>query len=202
MVFAMTWKDFVYQCVVELCNQAGKRTFSLQELWRSFQKDFEGFSKDNNNVQAKVRQQLQFLRDDGLLSFLDQRGTYTLRGVEILKGELEDEKVLEVSQARPEKREYLIETYARNKGWVAEAKNQFGVYCMCFHCKNTFNKPDGSPYIEVHHIIPMAEGGEDGLWNLAVLCAHHHRMAHFADDKTRLGLQNDLLAETKARLGN
>lgn len=198
----MTWKDFVYQCVVELCNQAGKRTFSLQELWQSFQKDFEGFSKDNNNVQAKVRQQLQFLRDDGLLSFLDQRGTYTLRGVEILKGELEDEKVLEVSHAKPEKREYLIETYARNKGWVAEAKNRFGVYCMCSHCKNTFNKPDGFPYIEVHHIIPMAEGGEDGLWNLAVLCAHHHRMAHFADATTRLSLQNSLLAETKARLGN
>lgn len=196
----MTWKEFVYQRVVDLCNQLGKRTFGLQELWQTFHREFEGFSKDNHNVQAKVRQQLQFLRDEELLSFLDRRGTYTLRGVEILAGELEDDKVLEVSKAKPEKREYLIETYARNKGWVAEAKNRFGVYCMCSNCKNTFIKPDGTPYIEVHHIIPMSEGGEDGLWNLAVLCAHHHRMAHFADNTICLTLQKTLLAETQARL--
>lgn len=196
----ITWKKFVYQCVIDLCNQRGKRTFSLQELWQSFQLAFENFSKDNHNVEAKVRQQLQFLRDDGLLSFLDQRGSYTLRGVEVLQDELEDDKILEVSRAAPTKREYLIETFARNKGWVAEAKNRFGVYCMCPNCKNTFVKPDGVPYIEVHHIIPMAEGGEDGLWNLAVLCGHHHRMAHFADSSTCLSLQKTLLAETQARL--
>lgn len=197
----MTWKDFVYQCVVDLCNQSGKRTFTLQELWQSFQSVFEGFSESNNNAQAKVRQQLQFLRDDNLLSFLDQRGTYTLKGVELLKDEVEDEKVVEISRAEPQRREYLIETFARNRGWVAEAKNRFGVYCMSQDCKNTFNKPDGTPYIEVHHIIPMADGGEDGLWNLAVLCAHHHRMAHFSAPETCLALQNKLLAETQARLG-
>jgi len=196
----MTWKEFVYQRVVDLCNQIGKRTFSLQELWQFSQHEFANFSKDNHNVEAKVRQQLQFLRDDNLLSFLNQRGTYTLRGVEVLKDELEDDKILEVSRATPEKREYLIETFARNKGWVAEAKNRFGVYCMCPNCKNTFAKPDGTAYIEVHHIIPMAAGGEDGLWNLAVLCAHHHRMAHFADTATCLTLQKTLLAETQARL--
>lgn len=197
----MTWKDFVYHCALELCNRAGKRTFSLQELWQAFQGDFEGFSKDNNNVQAKVRQQLQFLRDDGLLSFLDQRGTYTLMGIDLLKGEVEDEKIAEVSKAEPQRREYLIETFARNRGWVAEAKNRFGVYCMHSGCRNTFNKPDGKPYIEVHHIVPMSEGGEDGLWNLAVLCAHHHRMAHFADVETCRNLRNSLLVEIQARLG-
>ncbi|MFM9912585.1 MAG: HNH endonuclease [Methylophilaceae bacterium] len=72
---------------------------------------------------------------------------------------------------------------------------------MCQSCNNTFNKPDGTPYIEVHHIIFMSEGGEDGLWNLAVLCAHHHRMAHFSDKKTCLKLQKTLLSETQARLG-
>lgn len=197
----MTWKEFVIQCVRELCDEAGKRTFTLQELWGEFGTAFEKFSTENNNVQAKVRQQLQFLRDDGLLSFLDQRGTYTLRGVEILKGEVEDENVIEVSRSEPLKREYLIETFARNRGWVAEAKNRFGVYCMCSDCRNSFNKPDGTPYIEVHHIVPMSEGGEDGLWNLAVLCAHHHRMAHFADAGTCKSLRERLLLETQARLG-
>lgn len=195
----MTWKDFVYSHAVDLCDQQGKRTFTLQQLWQTYQSEFEKFSSANKNVQAKVRQQLQFLRDDGLLSFLDQRGSYTLKGV-ILKGELEDEKVAEISSAEPGKREYLIETYARNRGWVVEAKNRFGVYCMCADCRNTFTKPDGQPYIEVHHIVALSEGGEDSLWNLAVLCAHHHKMAHFADKHTQHRLQKILLNETSARL--
>lgn len=195
----MTWKDFVYARAVDLCDQQGKRTFTLQQLWQAYRREFENFSPENNNVQAKVRQQLQFLRDDNLLNFLDQRGSYTLKGV-ILKGELEDEKIAEISSTEPEKREYLIETYARNRGWVVEAKNRFGVYCMCADCRNTFTKPDGQAYIEVHHIVSLSDGGEDSLWNLAVLCAHHHRMAHFADKSTQLGLRDILLRETHARL--
>lgn len=195
----MTWKDFVYKCVVEFCEEQGKRTFELQQLWASHKTQFENFSANNNNVEAKVRQQLQFLRDDGLLNFLDRRGTYTLKGV-ILKGELEDDKVAEISRSEPQKREYLIETYARNHGWVSEAKNKHGVYCLCRNCNNTFEKPDKTPYIEVHHIISLADGGEDSLWNLAVLCAHHHRMAHFASDEIRSDLQKFLLKEVQQRL--
>lgn len=195
----MTWKQFVYQCVIAFCEKQGMRTFTLQQLLNSFQSQFENFSENNNNPEAKVRQQLQFLRDEGVLNFLDGRGTYTLQGV-ILKGELEDDKVIEVSSSDPLKREYLIETYARNQGWVAEAKNRYGIYCLCSSCSNTFIKPDGTPYIEVHHIVPLADGGEDSLWNLAVLCAHHHRMAHFADIDIRLSLQRFLLVETQARL--
>jgi 5-methylcytosine-specific restriction protein A len=29
--------------------------------------------------------------------------------------------------------------------------------------------------VEVHHIVPVAEGGSDDLRNLRVLCAEHHR---------------------------
>ena len=195
----MTWKQFVYQAAIEFCEQQGKRTFTLQQLLSSHRKQFENFSQENNNPEAKVRQQLQFLRDDGLLNFVDGRGSYTLKGV-ILKGELEDEKIAEISHTDVQRREYLIETYARNQGWVAEAKNCFGNFCLCLGCSNTFSKPDGTPYIEVHHIIPLADGGEDSLWNLAVLCAHHHRMAHFSDDDTRLNLQRFLLKESQVRL--
>ncbi|MSP28757.1 MAG: HNH endonuclease [Methylococcales bacterium] len=61
-------------------------------------------------------------------------------------------------------------------------------------------REDGTPYIEVHHIIPLCHGGEDGIWNLSVLCAHHHRMAHFADVKTRITVENFLLNEIAARI--
>lgn len=193
-------KEFVYQLVIEFCNARGKRTFTLQEFYYAHEDDFKQYKPDNHHLLPKVRQQLQLLRDDGLIQFLDGRGTYTLKGIELLKGEVEDEKVQEISLQTPEKREYLIETYARNRGWVKEAKEKLGFYCLYPKCQNTFKKPNNEPYIEVHHIISLCESGEDAIWNLSVICAHHHKMAHFADSMTRQGLKTILLYEVEARM--
>lgn len=100
-------------------------------------------------------------------------------------------------EANPDRREILLETYARDRGWVRLAKRAFGEKCMCQNCNNTFVKNDGKPYIEVHHIVPLHKGGEDGIWNLSVLCAHHHRMAHFARDKERKAISRYLTEENK-----
>lgn len=196
----MTWKDFVYSLVIEYCNERGKRTFTLQEFFTAHEKDFHEFKPNNRHILPKVRQQLQFLRDDGLIQFLDGHGTYTLRGIDLLKGEVEDEKIQEISKEAPEKREYLIETYARNRGWVREAKEKFGFYCLYPQCHNTFKKPNNEPYIEVHHIVSLCDSGEDAIWNLAVVCAHHHKMSHFSDAPTRKKLQSILLHEVESRL--
>lgn len=181
----ITWKDFVYQLVLEFCNKVGKRTFTLREFYAECEEEIKNFSPNNHHPFDKVRQQLQFLRNDDLMQFLDGHGTYTLLGIDLLRGEVEDEKIREVSNKSPEKREYLIETYARNRGWVKEAKDKFGLFCLYPECANTFPKSDKTPYIEVHHIVSLYEGGEDAIWNLAVVCAHHHKMAHFADLSTK-----------------
>lgn len=49
--------------------------------------------------------------------------------------------------------------------------------------KCQFKMPDGKicasrQWIDLHHIHPQAEGGEDNLENLITLCSAHHRMAH------------------------
>lgn len=33
-------------------------------------------------------------------------------------------------------------------------------------------------YTEVHHIVPLAEGGQDTIDNVACLCPTHHREVH------------------------
>ena len=83
----------------------------------------------------------------------------------------------------------MIEVYSRDRILIKKAKELYGSYCLHPKCNNTFKKDDGKPYIEVHHIIPLFKEGEDALWNLTVICAHHHKMAHFADTKTRLYLE-------------
>jgi hypothetical protein len=58
-------------------------------------------------------------------------------------------------RAHPEKREYLIEAFARDRGWVRQAKEFYGCRCLFEGCENTFKKPNGNLYIEIHHMIPL-----------------------------------------------
>ncbi len=161
----------------------------MQEFQTAKESEILSFSDNNKHPFDKVGQQLQLLRKDGILSFVDNRGTYTLREPVILHGELSEEAVAFVHETEPNKKEYVRESFARDRGWVKDAKEKFGSYCLHPNCKNTFNKQNGLPYIEVHHIIPLFEGGEDAVWNLAVICAHHHKMAHFADSDTQIDLR-------------
>lgn len=187
------WKDFTRRIILDYCNERGSRTFTLQEFQIAKESEIISFSEANKHPFDKIRQQLQLLREEEVLTFVDNRGTYTLREPAILHGELSEEGVAFVHQKEPNKQEYVRETFARDRGWVRQAKEKFGSYCLHPNCKNTFNKQDGLPYIEVHHIIPLFEGGEDAVWNLAVVCAHHHKMAHFADSETQVDLRKIFL---------
>lgn len=196
----LKWKDFVLAEVMDYCNRAGARTFSLQDFLKAKLDLFVQARPENRNVEAKIRQQLQFLRNENKITFLDNSGHYTLRATELLEQEKEETKTIDLSGEEPEKREYIVETYVRKVKWAAMAITRFGDLCLWRNCANTFNRQDGTRYVEVHHIIPLCKGGEDGLWNLSVLCAHHHKMAHYGDDKSKTDLQRYLLNEVKYRL--
>ncbi|MFA5993884.1 MAG: DpnI domain-containing protein [Parcubacteria group bacterium] len=59
------------------CIEAlGKNEFSLAEVYQ-FEYDLEKIHPENNNIKAKIRQQLQFLRDKGYLEFIEP-GKYKL----------------------------------------------------------------------------------------------------------------------------
>ncbi len=200
------WKDFTQNLVVDYCSERGSRTFTLKDFNSANQHKITTHSPLNLNPFAKVRQQLQLLQKDGILTFVDGRGTYTLRDPIVLHGELHEDAPSFVydqmpqDRAKREKREYIAETFARDRGWVKQAKDVHGYNCLHPACQNTFKKPDGVPYIEVHHIIPLFENGEDTLSNLAVVCAHHHKMAHFAEGTVQTKLKDLLLGIVDERL--
>ncbi|WP_433581272.1 NUDIX domain-containing protein [Paenibacillus amylolyticus] len=53
---------------------------------------------------------------------------------------------------------------------------------VCEQCKKPapFLRKDLTPYLEVHHIKPLAEGGEDTVENAIAICPNCHRAAHHA----------------------
>ena len=66
----MTWRDEVLALVMRL-----PRRFSLQDCYRNAE-DLVLRHPDNDHVDAKIRQQLQVLRGEGLIRFVDDDGHY------------------------------------------------------------------------------------------------------------------------------
>ena len=67
------WTDDVLKVVRSL----GKRRFSLDEVYQQAI-HLQRIHPDNQHIEAKIRQQLQLLRDRGILKFLDDNGNYEL----------------------------------------------------------------------------------------------------------------------------
>jgi hypothetical protein len=70
--------------------------------------------------------------------------------------------------------------YERNPDVVAQVL--FEAKGSCQGCGNSapfIRRSDLSPYLEVHHRIPLANGGEDSVANAIALCPNCHRKAHY-----------------------
>lgn len=110
-----------------------------------------------------------------------------------------DETVLyRAKQARGKPARKIVERqdYVRNPFVVKAAIIRSRGTCETPDCNRPlFPRDDGSPYMEVHHIIPLGEGGDDALVNVAALCPHCHRELHFG--KNRMGRRAALAAYVK-----
>lgn len=61
--------------------------------------------------------------------------------------------------------------------------------CQLCEIPAPFNDSNGQPYLEVHHVVPLHNGGDDSLHNLVALCPNCHRkmqVAPTAADKRKL----------------
>ncbi|MEQ1739884.1 MAG: hypothetical protein ABL884_08255 [Methyloglobulus sp.] len=129
----MNQRTKLLNLIIDLCNSKGSRTFTLTDLMETFG-DFNSIEIGGKTPQATVRRLLQELRDDKSITFLDNRGAYVLNGVDILKDEVEEKSIqLIYDTSAPIEKEYLIETYARNRGWVKKAKEILGLNCLYPH---------------------------------------------------------------------
>jgi type II restriction enzyme len=69
------WGADTLSCIRTLQEETGARDFTLQAFYARFKKELASWHPANQNVEAKIRQQLQVMRDGNVLLFLG-RGRY------------------------------------------------------------------------------------------------------------------------------
>jgi hypothetical protein len=89
------------------------------------------------------------------------------------------EKEVSTRAKRPRASIATGRVFERSALVVAIARLRADYRCEVPACQHPmFLSVDGTRYSEIHHIVPLAEGGEDVLSNVACICPAHHREAH------------------------
>lgn len=113
--------------------------------------------------------------------------------MDVLESELEEkvysskqdngkERLQRLAQAptMPREIQVISRGFARNPDVIVEV--MLRADGVCEGCKMDapfLKKKDKSPYLEVHHKVPLANGGHDTVKNAIALCPNCHREMHF-----------------------
>lgn len=110
---------------------------------------------------------------------------------------------LRVSAAKAPKRATAkaaqVLTFIRNASVAEYVKRLANGLCDLCAGPAPFNNKQKEPYLESHHIVWLAHGGDDTIENTVALCPNCHRRMHILDDRRdRLKLKQ--LAETRVTI--
>lgn len=87
---------------------------------------------------------------------------------------------LSVAPKLPQRVQIISRGFRRNADVIAEVKLRAKGKCeACGDNAPFLRASDGTPFLEIHHIITLAEGGEDTVDNAQALCPNCHREKHF-----------------------
>jgi hypothetical protein len=86
---------------------------------------------------------------------------------------------------------------AHSDAWRRERSEIIGEYALlrssgeCEGCQKPapFLRRNGKPYLEIHHIVALADGGSDHPSNVAAVCPNCHRRVTHAKDGIEYNLQ-------------
>jgi len=90
------------------------------------------------------------------------------------------------STAKPGSRISTTITYQRDPNVVNYTLKRANGICELCEQPAPFKKKNGDPYLEVHHVVQLANDGDDTIENAVALCPNCHRKMH------SLGLKSDI----------
>lgn len=85
----------------------------------------------------------------------------------------------------PKRRNTTVTTFDRDpqvRAWILENAN--GI-CEACSADAPFQQDDGLPFLEVHHVQTLADGGPDTTDNAVAVCPNCHRRLHLSDDRAQ-----------------
>jgi 5-methylcytosine-specific restriction enzyme A len=82
------------------------------------------------------------------------------------------------SNAVPGERTVVAKRFERNPNVVLWAKKKANGICQLCNSPAPFITIQGDPFLEIHHIIPLGQNGEDTIENTVALCPNCHRKMH------------------------
>lgn len=89
-------------------------------------------------------------------------------------------------QAAPARQVRATEQFVRDAAVVAYVLKDAGGNCECCVQPAPFTKPNGLPYLEVHHVKRLASGGSDKISNAVAVCPNCHRELHHGANSVEL----------------
>ncbi|WP_250452543.1 HNH endonuclease signature motif containing protein [Caballeronia sp. ATUFL_M2_KS44] len=84
--------------------------------------------------------------------------------------------------SRPEQLLVMARVFKRSPYVIAEVLLRANGICESCGAPAPFVRKDGSPYLEVHHVTRLADGGVDEVSNAIAVCPNCHRERHFGVD--------------------
>ena len=161
-----TWREAVLDIVKDLSSNY----FTLDDMY-SYKNALKLLFPKNENIELKIRQQLQFLRNDGFVEFVDNRGVYR-RILEINK----EYDTLDKIKKQVEKRNFRVEdTWSKGKRRVGT--NWFRTLVLRnFEYECCICQLDLQSLLEASHIRPWREDIDNRLnpSNGLSFCRNHH----------------------------
>lgn len=79
-----------------------------------------------------------------------------------------------------------VTQYNRDPAVVAWVLSEASGVCECCSQPAPFTREDGTPFLEVHHVLRLADGGPDTTNNAVALCPNCHRELHYGKEKQEL----------------
>ncbi|ARM71120.1 hypothetical protein [Haloarcula hispanica pleomorphic virus 4] len=171
----LSWIDAIRLELERYQEQEGESVVTLREIYDFSEHRLSTQFPDNNHIRAKIRQQLQRLRDQNEIEFLDEQGRYRLNTADEIKQEkTELEQALHSEPQLSEESTEFTESRrrARDHAFAELVKETYDYTCVI--CGTGRETPAGNPEVEAAHIYPKREGGADDIRNGLSLCKLHH----------------------------
>lgn len=131
--------------------------------------------KPEKNIEPLVAAQIE-----QLLEQVSGQKALRVAAFEVAVREAAGQKDLQepAGNIRPKRRRVSIAEYQHDadvKAWVLQ---QAAGICESCEKPAPFQGPDGLPYLELHYIHELADGGADAVSNAVALCPNCHREIH------------------------